>query len=51
MIAMLGMVAFGLDVGYVANTNTELCRTCDAAALAGAGALVDGTAAAEQAIR
>ena len=50
MIAMLGMVAFGLDVGYVANTNTELCRTCDAAALAGAGALVDGTAAATQAI-
>jgi Putative Tad-like Flp pilus-assembly len=51
MIAMLGMVAFALDVGYVANTNTELCRTCDAAALAGAGALVDGAAAATQAIQ
>jgi len=50
MIAMLGMVAFALDVGYVATTNTELCRTCDAAALAGAGALVDGTAAATLAI-
>ncbi|MBI2825229.1 MAG: VWA domain-containing protein [Planctomycetia bacterium] len=51
MIAMLGMVAFSVDVGYIAKVNAELKRTCDAGALAGARSLVDGTGAAEQAVR
>ncbi len=46
MVAMLGMVAFSVDVGFVANTNAELQRAADAAALAAAGVLVNGNGAA-----
>ena len=46
MVVMLGMVAFSVDVGYIANTQAELQRACDAAALAAAGALVNGNGSA-----
>lgn len=46
MVAMLGMVAFSVDVGYVAKTQAELQRACDASALAAAKALVNGNDAA-----
>ncbi len=49
MVAMLGMVAFSVDVGHVAKTKAELQRTCDAAALAAAKSLVDGNSAAQAA--
>ncbi len=49
LIFMLGMVAFGVDVGYMALTKGELQTSTDAAALAGAGELVNGTAAAQAA--
>lgn len=41
MIALLGMVAFSVDVGYIVSTRSELQTTADAAALAGAAALLD----------
>ncbi|HVX13173.1 MAG TPA: pilus assembly protein TadG-related protein [Pirellulales bacterium] len=34
MIGMLGMVAFAVDLGFLANSQTELQRTADATALA-----------------
>lgn len=46
MVVLLGMVAFAVDVGYIHNTNAELKRTADAAALAGVSVLVDGSEAA-----
>lgn len=46
MVFMLGMIAFAVDVGYIANARTEIQRAADAAAYAGAGALVNGTSAA-----
>lgn len=49
MIFMMAMVAFSVDVGYMALTKTEIQTATDAAALAGAGELVNGTAAAEAA--
>ena len=49
MILMMAMVAFSVDVGYMALTKTEIQTATDAAALAGAGELVNGTAAAEAA--
>lgn len=39
MIGMLGMVAFAVDLGYLANSQTELQRTADATALAACNAL------------
>jgi len=49
MVAMLGMVAFSVDVGYVAKTKAELQRACDSSALAAAKSLVDGNSAAQAA--
>ena len=46
MVFMLGMIAFAVDVGYIANARTEIQRAADASAYAGAGALVNGTSAA-----
>lgn len=40
MIAMLGLLAFAVDLGYLANSQSELQRTADAAALAACGQLV-----------
>lgn len=42
MIMMLGMLAFSVDLGYMYTMDSQLQRSVDAAALAGAGALVDG---------
>jgi Flp pilus assembly protein TadG len=47
MVVMLGMIAFAVDVGYMYTLQTQLARSVDAAALAGAGVLVDGQSAAE----
>ena len=49
LMFMMGMVAFGVDVGYMALTKTELQTSTDSAALAAAGELVNGTDAAQQA--
>ncbi len=46
MVVMVGFVALGVDVGYIASVRTELKRSTDAGALAGAGALVEGPEAA-----
>ncbi|MCE9605791.1 MAG: VWA domain-containing protein [Planctomycetia bacterium] len=46
MVFMLGMIAFAVDIGYIANARTEIQRATDSAAYAGAGALVNGTTAA-----
>jgi Flp pilus assembly protein TadG/uncharacterized protein YegL len=43
LVVLLAMVAFGVDVGYMANCRTEIQRATDSAALAGAGELVLGT--------
>ena len=47
MIMLMAMVAFGVDVGYIAVARTEIQICTDAAALAGASGLVDGTAVAQ----
>mgnify|MGYP002622773938 CR=1 FL=1 len=44
VVALLAMVAFGVDTGYILHIKTELKRAADAGALAGAGRLVDGEA-------
>jgi len=46
MTTMMAMIAFSVDVGYMAVTRTEIQICTDAAALAGAAGLVDGSAAA-----
>ena len=51
VVALLGMVAFAIDTGYIFTVNTELQRAADAGALAGAGMLVQGTDVAEDATR
>ena len=43
MVFMLGLIAFAVDMGYIANVRTDMQRATDAAAFAGAGALVNGT--------
>lgn len=40
MVAMLGMVAFAIDIGYLATSQTELQRSADASALAACCQLV-----------
>ena len=42
MIMMMAMLAFTIDLGYMYTMETQLQRSVDAAALAGAGSLVDG---------
>ena len=52
IVVMLGMMAFAIDIGYMGDIRTDLQRSVDSAAFAGAGALVDGTTAAQtEAIR
>ncbi len=51
LIVIFGMVAFALDIGYILCTRTEAQRSVDAGALAGAGALGEGPAAAEEMAR
>lgn len=43
LVVLAGMVAFSVDLGYMHTVRTELKRATDAAALAGAGALPEGT--------
>jgi Mg-chelatase subunit ChlD len=43
LVLMMMMLAFSVDLGYLSNMHAELKRATDAAALAGAGVLVDGT--------
>lgn len=50
MIVLIGMVAFGVDLGYVVLTRTQLQVAADSAALAGGGAAMDGKDAATQAV-
>jgi Flp pilus assembly protein TadG len=47
MVFLLGVIAFAVDLGYVAHVRTDMQRSTDAAAFAGAGALINGTSAAE----
>lgn len=42
LVLMMGMLAFSVDVGYMYTLESQLQRSVDAAALAGAGALVEG---------
>lgn len=42
MIFLMAVMAFSIDMGYQVNTQTEMQRAVDAAALAGAGVLVEG---------
>ncbi len=46
MVVIIGMVAFGVDVGYIVLTRTELQKAVDATAYAAGSQLVAGTAAA-----
>lgn len=45
---IVGMCAFAIDLGYIMLVRTELQNAADSAALAGAGAMVQGQAEAEQ---
>jgi hypothetical protein len=45
MVVLVGMLAFAVDVGYVAHVETDLQRTADAAALAAAAKLPSMTTA------
>ncbi|HEY2838068.1 MAG TPA: pilus assembly protein TadG-related protein [Pirellulales bacterium] len=44
MVSMLGIVAFCVDIGYLANASAELQRAADASALAGAYQLINFSA-------
>lgn len=46
LVFMVALIAFAVDLGYIAITKTELQSAIDAATLAGAGDLVNGTTAA-----
>jgi Flp pilus assembly protein TadG len=43
---LIGMIAFAVDLGMIANTRAELQNAADAAAYAGAGGLINGTSSA-----
>jgi len=43
MVFMMGLLALSVDVGYMMTVKTELKRATDAAALAGAASLAEGT--------
>jgi len=47
MVVMMGLLALSVDVGYVMNVRSELKRATDAAALAGAGTLIEGSEVAQ----
>src|SRR5688572_1537565 len=47
MVFLLGVIAFAVDLGYIANIRTDVQRATDSAAFAGAGALINGTTAAQ----
>jgi hypothetical protein len=43
LVVMLALLAFSVDLGYMITVESELKRATDAAALAGAGALTEGS--------
>ena len=47
MVFLLGVIAFAVDLGFIANIRTDVQRATDSAAFAGAGALINGTTAAQ----
>jgi len=47
MVVMMAVLAFCVDLAYITTSKVELKRATDAAALAGAGSLIEGTDAAE----
>ena len=47
MVAVMALLAFCVDTGYILTLNSELKRSTDAAALAGAGNLINGPELAE----
>ena len=51
MVTMMSLLAFSIDVGYIMTVRTELQRSVDAGALAGAGMLVQGSSQADTAVR
>jgi hypothetical protein len=51
IVVILGFCAFAVDLGYIANTKTELSRAVDAGALAGIGVLPQGLAATVPVVR
>lgn len=48
MIVMMAMLALSIDTGYMYTMQTQLDRSVDAAALAGAAALIEGTDVAQE---
>ena len=48
MVFIMALLALSIDVGMIALANTEIKRSTDAAALAGAGVLIEGTDAANR---
>lgn len=47
MVGMMGVIAVSVDVGYMCSVKCEMQRAVDAAAFAGAGALIEGSEAAQ----
>jgi hypothetical protein len=47
MFFMVALLAFSVDLGYIMSVRAEMDRAVDAAALAGAGSLIDGVPAAK----
>jgi len=48
MVAVMGMLAFAIDMGCVVAARTDIQRASDSGALAGAGRLGEGTSVAQQ---
>ncbi|REJ70617.1 MAG: VWA domain-containing protein [Planctomycetota bacterium] len=51
MVLMVAMLAFSIDSGYIASCRTDIQRSVDAGAFAGAGVLAEGIVVADQAAR
>ena len=51
MVAMVGMLALALDVGFMSSVRTDMQAAADAGALAGVGDLMNGQQAAESTAR
>jgi hypothetical protein len=47
LVVLMAMIAFSVDVGYMSVVRTQVQSAADAAALAGAGELVNGTTASQ----
>jgi Flp pilus assembly protein TadG len=51
MVFLVGMLAFSIDIGYLAASKSEMRRTADAAALAGCWQLIDSEVAGQNSIQ